>query len=364
MEIIAHRHNLVEALEVAIKAASTNTTIPLLQGFLLEAKANYCLKITANDTEMAIRYTTDCTVIKSGSTVVEAKLFLDIIKKMSENEIHITLNENETLKIKSGKTVMNIPALKPDGFPIIDDYNKSSQIELDQTLVREMISKVAYCAYQMNDRPGMKGILINIDNGKMDFVTMDGARLALRTTVSDIKKFKAVIPTKSATEIAKAMKAGTVKIFENKKIIAFETENFVITARLLDESFIAYQSLIENCKEHTLTVIVETKELQTSLERISLFNDNTPLEIRIDECFDLSFKSSSGQLEDKIRAKIEGSPIRILFDYRKLIESLKNIEDKEIKILFRNNLFPIVIIPIEGDKFFNMIGPVNPNVTR
>ena len=89
MKFKCSQQTLAKALNTVSKAVSTRTTLPILKGILIEAKADGTLVLTASDLEISIQKKIDAEVYQEGSVVVISKLFGDIIRKLPNEDISI-----------------------------------------------------------------------------------------------------------------------------------------------------------------------------------------------------------------------------------------------------------------------------------
>ena len=96
------KNNLVAAINIAMKAVPTRTSLPILECFLLDAREGV-VTLTANDMEMAIKTQLDADVMENGKIAVDAKLFSEIVRKLPEDEVNITVSDTLQVKITSGK---------------------------------------------------------------------------------------------------------------------------------------------------------------------------------------------------------------------------------------------------------------------
>ena len=91
MKIVCYKDTLLKALNSVIKGVASKTTNPILEGILIQTNENQ-VKLTTYDMELGIEYIIDSDVKEQGSTVVNAIMFSEIIRKLPDSEIYITLN--------------------------------------------------------------------------------------------------------------------------------------------------------------------------------------------------------------------------------------------------------------------------------
>ena len=99
MKIVCEKDLLLKGINSVVKAASTKTTMPILEGILIQTNDNE-IKLTTYDLEIGIEYVMSCNVYEQGSTVVNAIMFSEIIRKLPDTDISIFINENNLLVIE------------------------------------------------------------------------------------------------------------------------------------------------------------------------------------------------------------------------------------------------------------------------
>ena len=93
MKFVCEKDNILKAINSVTKAVAVRTTMPILEGILIQTNDNE-VKFTTYDLEIGIEYVMECEVEEQGSTVVNAIMFSEIIRKLPDTEISISLNSN------------------------------------------------------------------------------------------------------------------------------------------------------------------------------------------------------------------------------------------------------------------------------
>lgn len=359
MKFSIDKSTLSEALDIVLKSVSPKSTLKIIEGVLLEVEGK-TLKITGNNLETAIRYEAECETLEPGRIVVEARKFAEIVKSMPDEELDLIAVEPK-MRIEGGKTAVELPVIKADGFPEIKSVQAENFVELDQSLLKEMILKVSFAASADDKMPVLKGILLEIKNNKMTLVAANKASIAIRSTKAETSDFIAIIPATTFIDVAKVMKSGKVSIHAAGTEIMFSTEKFIMTARLLDGEFFDYKKT-SDLKSRT-TLKVKVKDIIPTLERIRILASGTiSLEasvLRIKDKFNITYKSANGIINDEITSEIYGPSVKSGYDYRVLLSLLQCIEDEEVYMHFNSELNSrIKIIPIDNEKFCYMCSPV------
>ena len=353
MKIVCYKDTLLKALNSVIKGVASKTTNPILEGILIQTNENQ-VKLTTYDMELGIEYIIDSDVKEQGSTVVNAIMFSEIIRKLPDSEIYITLNSNNLLEIECEGALYKLTTMNPDEFPELPKIEIENSIDLEQNMLKNMIRKTIFAVSTEENRPIFTGCLFEVENNKLNVVAVDGFRLALRSIYLPVKvnDFKAVIPGKTLNEINKIL------------LDSFEMENCKIVTRILDGEFLNYKSVIPSNWETRIRV--NKNSLQDSFERISLISASSiekekkyPVKVSVDiGKITISCTNQTGEAKEEIYISTEGKNIEAGFNPKYFLDSLKAIDDEEVFVEFGTSISPCLIKSVENNEYVYMILPI------
>ena len=276
MKLICEKDNILKAINSVTKAVATKTTMPILEGILIQTNDNE-VKFTTYDLEIGIEYIINCEVKEQGATVVNAIMFSEIIRRLPDAEIKITLDDKNLLVIECEGSLYKLATMNPDEFPELPQINIENSIEIEQNSLKDMIRKTIFAVSTEESRPIFTGCLFEIKNNKLNVVAVDGFRLAWKSKFlqNKINDFSAVIPGRTLNEINKIIldSYDTIKIGVAKNQALFEMENCKIVTRLLDGEFLNYASVIPENWETRIRV--DKSAIQNCFERISLISSSS-----------------------------------------------------------------------------------------
>lgn len=363
MKVICSKSNLTEGINTCQKAVSSKTTLPILEGILLEASSEF--KMTGNDLEIGIECFVDADIRETGSIVINAKMFGDIVKRLPDSEVLIEVKENNLVVIECENSHFEIKGLQPSGFPALPQIEKENVFKISQKLLKDMIRQTIFAVSVDENRAILTGTLIECKGGEITFVSIDGFRLALRKSniSNEQSEINVVVPGKTLNEIAKILESGDneISIYCTKNQIMFDMGRCKVVSRLLEGEYMNYAGIIP--QEHEAKVKVKTKELLQSIERASLIitNEERRYPVRFDIKEDkiiLTSNTDIGAVKEEIRVDMTGSDLDIGFNPRYFIEALRVIDDEEIYILLTTSVGPCTLIPVTGNSFAYLILPV------
>ena len=367
MKFICYKDTILKALNSVVKGVASKTTMPILEGILIQTNDNE-IKLTTYDLEIGIEYTMECEIKEQGSTVVNATMFNEIIRKLPDSEINISLNENNLLIIECEGALYKLATMNPDEFPELPKIEIENSITLEQSALKNMIRKTIFAVSTEENRPIFTGCLFEIKNNKLNVVAIDGFRLALRkiNLPIPVNDFKAVIPAKTLNEVNKIISDSfdNIKIGVSKNQALFEMENCKLVTRILEGEFLNYSSVIpENWQTR---VKVNKLNLQESFERISLISASSiekekkyPVKVSVDiGKMTISCTNQSGDAKEEIYISTEGQNIEAGFNPKYFLDCLKAIDEEEIFLEFGSNVAPCLVKSVENNDYVYMILPI------
>lgn len=363
MKVVCDGLNLSIAASNAVKAISGKTTSQVLEGIKIKAEKD-SLTLLGTDLEIAIEQKIPAEVLIEGEVVVPGKYFLDFIRKLNNEQIELSLVNNNCLKIKYGDSEGTLQCYNADEFPSFDRVQFGDSFSLIQKELRDLINKSTFCAAQESSRPILQGVLFEVDDYTLTAVALDGYRLALvkKPLEQSTNKMSVIIPARSLGEIAKLLDKDdnpvTLCIEKNKLMV--EIENVTIITRLLEGEFIMYQNIIP--KEFISSVNFNKSQLEEGLERASVLarglkNNLVTFDIK-DKSANIISTSEIGNIKEKMNVNLIGKDIAISFNPKYITEALRVLNDEYITLMLNQSTSPAIISPLNSDESLFMILPI------
>lgn len=362
MKFECNRHKLTEAVTNVQRAVSAKSSTPALEGILMKAENNQ-LSLFGYDLDICITTIIDAHIINEGATVITAKLFSEIIRKLPEETITIDVDEKNIVYITSGKVDYKIIGMPAGDYPEIPVIRSTDVIKIDGETLSSMIRQTIYAVSDKDIKPAHKGSLFEIENKSLRIVSVDGYRLAIRTEKIDYegeKKF--IVPGKSLLEVTKLItdNCENIDIIVSGRHIIFRINTYSVISRLIEGEFMNYKTSIPSI--HATKLKVNTRQLINTIERMSLLLTDkmkSPIRCLIDNgMIKTSCTTPLGQASDELNALIEGEGVEIGFNNKFLLDALRYSETDEVKLMLNGSLSPMVVTPTEGDSFLFLLLPM------
>ena len=142
MKFYCNGVDLYDAVLKVLKAVATKSTNPIYEGIKLRAEEDL-LTLTATDGELLIETNIAADVKIEGETVVPGKLFGDFLKKLSSEQIEITVDQS-TMKLEYSDSEGFFQCLPANDFIEPKNVDNFEWFELQRSDLRELISKTIF----------------------------------------------------------------------------------------------------------------------------------------------------------------------------------------------------------------------------
>ncbi|WP_336824530.1 DNA polymerase III subunit beta [Sporosarcina sp. USHLN248] len=369
------RDSLLDGLNDVMKAISQKVANPILTGvkIVVEDKG---MTMTGSDSDITI-----CTFIPSekdgeqiinvkqtGSIILQAKMFNEIVRKLPTNEVTIVVENGTHAHISSGKSEFHLIGSNADDYPILPSVKDDHSFSLPADLLKSVIRETVFAVSQAETRPILTGVHWETVDDKLICVATDSHRLAKREITPEVMSeipFSVVIPGKSLQELNKILadNSNLIEIVIADQQILFKTANVQFYSRLLEGNYPDTSRLIP--AEHKTSVTVNGKQLLQAIDRASLLardERNNIVRFSANEGNIIEITSNSpeiGKVEESIEAiEVVGEDLKISFSAKYMMDALKAIEGQNIVIQFTGAMRPFILKAVDSEAILQLILPV------
>lgn len=364
MKLVCSKSNLLNGVQIVSKAVPSKTTMSILECILIDASKGE-IKLTANDMELGIETKIEGEILEKGIIALDAKIFLEIVRKLPDS--YITIETDSSLKtvITCEKAKFNIIGKTGEDFSYLPSIEKNDSIILSQFTLKEVIRQTIFSIADNDNNKLMTGELFEIHEDQLKVVSLDGHRISIRNIKlkNSYSSKKVVVPGKTLNEVSKILSGDTdkdINIFFTDKHIVFEFENTTVVSRLIEGEYFKIDQMLSN--DYETKVKINKKELLNCIDRATLLvkeGDKKPIIISIgDTSMELKINSTVGSMNEDIDIAKQGKDLMIGFNPKFLIDALKVIDDEEIDLYFVNPKAPCFIRDVE-EKYIYLVLPVN-----
>ena len=349
MKLICSKTNLLNGVNTVSKAVPSKTTMSILECILIDAtKGN--ITLTANDMELGIETIIEGEIIERGIIALDAKIFLEMVRKLPDNDVTIETDASNKATITCEKAKFNIVGKSGEDFSYLPQIERSESISLSQFTLKEVIRQTIFSIADNFTNKILTGELFEINGDILKVVSSDGLRISLRKIQlkETYSSKKVIVPGKTLSEISKILSGdidSEVFIFFTDKHILFEFNNTKVVSRLIEGDYLNIDNILS--ADYETKIRLNKKEFQSCIDRSTLLikeGDKKPIILNIlDDVMELKMNSIVGSLDEEIDIAKSGKDLMIGFDPKFLIDALKVIDDEEVEIKLLNPKAPCFI---------------------
>lgn len=349
------------------------TTMPILSHVLLSSTEKGLL-LEATDLENTATVFCDAQTEGEFKIAVPAGILSDLVREIrEEEEISVTVAENNWIEVATSSGSFRIAGLAADDFPRIPEVSSGDLFQVSSETLEEMISRTVFSVSEDEMRRSLSGVFFEKRAEQtLRLVATDGHRLSFVDQKIEGLNFPKdmLVPKKAVMEIRKLLRLSKgVRIGSSGNFFVFELgdENLVFISRMIDAEFPDYMQVVPVSTKNTVTV--DAASLLLALRRVSLFSaDNVKgggrfVEMTFGEgSLLLGAGLNTGEGKESIPVEYSGERVELGFNFTYFQDVLDAVGSPEVMIGFSGHKNPVYMVPCEeGEKqdgYVNVIMPM------
>ena len=370
MKFVVKKEDLYNGIKIVERATSMKALQPVLLNIYIETIDTSAIRLIATDLDFTVTAVVDAQIEEPGKITLPSKTLNEIVSKTGNELITFTMQEGETIvNIKAQNSSFDIIGIAASEFPpeIANvELHEENSFEIAVKPLTKAVKQAGFAAAGYETSNLLSGIVCDIHDEILEIASTDGNRLArVREKImnKDGCAHQLIIPSKTLNEFIKLaafIEDEAVRIYIEKSKIIFKTETTTTISRLLEGQFPKYNQLIPN--ESPKEALVNVSKFISALERVAIMvNEKTNI-VKFDFADNVLTLAAdtpdAGKSEEHIDIDYTSEPITIAFNYKFILDALKNIESDEVKIGLNSNLSATVLKPNSEDDFVCLIMPV------
>ena len=371
MKFVIKKEDLYNGIKIVERATSAKALQPVLLNILIETIGTSAIKLVATDLDLTVIAEVDAQVEEEGKITLPSKTLNEIVSKLGDKLITFEMPEGETsvhITCQNSKfDIIGISAAEfPPEFSSIQ-LNDDEGFEVEVRPFAKAVRQAGFAAASYETSNLLSGIVCDISNNVMEIASTDGNRLARVREIIDNKENLAkqlIIPSKTLNEFIKMtsfINEDSIKIYTEKSKFIIKTEKTITISRLLEGQFPQYNKLIPN--ESPKEALVNVSQLIAALERVSIMvNEKTSivkLEFSNNTLKLTADTPDSGKSEEVLDIDYAyDEELSIAFNYKYVLEALKNIDSTEVKVGLNTPLSATMFKPNSEEDYVCLIMPV------
>ena len=343
MKFNINREQLLAPLQQIVSVIEKRQTMPILSNVLMKADEQK-LSLTGSDLEIQMVSNTLINSTGYSNITVPARKFLDICRLLpAQSEISIE-QQNDRLKVVSGRSRFSLATLDADNYPEFNESKLEFKFSINTGQLKKALNKTIFCMGNQDVRYYLNGLMINISNQTLKLVASDGHRLAIfQDELAQATGIDAmiVVPRKGITELNRLLEDldEELQIQFSSSNIKVLFDNLIFSAKLIDAKYPDFSKVYH--QEFMDVIKVNRNSFKDALTRVAILSNEKVKGITLDINSD-QLKISTQNLEheeaeEELTIEYAGDKISIAFNAQYFLDAISNIDSDTVHITIASN---------------------------
>jgi DNA polymerase-3 subunit beta len=339
-----------------------------IQNALQSVKVKKTASLMATDLDIALKGPLKAEILDKGSLCIPAKKLFEIAREV-DGEILLESQDNNWIKVSSGKSTFKLMGLPEEDFPSLPEEGKTDEVTVKAEMLKNMIEKTIYATGESDTRYTLNGLLMHFSpakkNIKLRMVGTDGHRLSVISAKIEGQlgeEKKLILPKKAAMELKKLTEGrdDNITIHIDKNHLFFSTDDIVLTSRLIEGTYPNYEQVVP--KDNEKEVLVDKVSFLKALRRTSIMSREKTNAIRLDleneKITLISMNPDIGEAREEISAQYKGEQMTIGYNARYLMDILQSMDGDEVVLRLQEPLSPTLVKETGNEEYTCVVMPM------
>lgn len=344
MEVVLHRQDLYDALNKVVSVVDHRQVLPVLNHVKLMV-CERCMTLIATDSEMMLK--SDAPLIshveKTHAFTLPARKLFDICRALPESvQVHMRI-EQDWVVICAEDSHFTLSTLPVAAFPNIVLGSQLAVLQLEKlSALYPLFQRTQWAMAHQDVRHFLNGMRIEIGQGFIKAVAMDGHRLAINALAHDGANLRelvhCIVPRKAIMESLKLLSQSQladlpVSIVISQRHLQIKSSQFELVTHLIESEYPNYLKLIP--QEGKANMQFDVLLFKNALQRTAILaNENfRTVSLQIQNNVMCIVASNAHHEEAKVQIAVEyrGPDVDIWFNISYLLDVLNVMKsDKAI----------------------------------
>jgi len=355
MKLTIERDELLRGLARLQAIVERRGTLPILANALIRAD-DEGLVLAATDLEVGILARHPANVETAGAITIGAKKLFEIVRELEDPEVALRLEDSARVIVQSGAARFSLLSISPEEYPTIPTAENTEFVEIESSLLAEMIDRTLYATSTDETRYNLNGVFLEAESDHICFVATDGHRLArISKLLPDASAFLSngiIIPRKGMSEMRKLCDEtdGRIEFGLGDGFLMLRAAERLLSCRLIDGEFPNYRQILP--KDHMHRVVLSRERLANAVRRIALVAHERSRGFRFsiqDGQIELFASNPDlGEARETLPTEYSGERFETGFSARYMLEALGALTAKEVVLELGTELSPATLRPADS----------------
>jgi DNA polymerase-3 subunit beta len=365
MKLSIEREELLHGLARLQAIVERRGTLPILANALIRADREG-VTLAATDLEVGVLARHPAKVETPGAITIGAKKLFEIVRELEDADVALRVEDGSRVLVQSGAARFSLLSISPEEYPTIPTADSVDFLELESSLLAEMIDRTLYATSTDETRYNLNGVFMEAESEHICFVATDGHRLArVAKPLPAAGSFLGsgiIVPRKGVAEMRKLCDEteGRVEVGLGDGFLMLRCPDRLLSCRLIDGEFPNYRQIIP--RDHQHRIVISRERLANAVRRIALVAHERSRGFRFslhDGQIELwAANPDLGEARETLAVEYGGERFDTGFSARYVLEALGALTAKEVVLEVGTELSPMLMRPADSPDEIAIIMPM------
>jgi DNA polymerase-3 subunit beta len=355
MKFKVAQESLLQGVSKVSAVVPSRTPLTFLYNIHAVLKGNN-LMLTASDGDVFLITQVEVQGNQDGAVLIPARPLQELLRELSKAEIELETTSEQHLLIKTAKGEFTIPGEDPSRYPAAPEERPPHKLSFTSDDLKDVLDQTTFAISHDELRPALTGLLLQFIGEEMRAISTDGHRLVKLVkkspdSASNLEDIEVIVPLRTLNLLQRNLDdAKEIDVYLAVNRVVFDTRDLVITSKIVEGKFPAYDAVIPQDNPNRLQVGIDT--ISAAVKRVSIFAN------QINRLVVLGLSGGSIKIsaedpdsgrkaQEEIEAAYDGEPIEIGYNAQYLLEALRHIPTDMAEIRFGSSTSAGVLTPAE-----------------
>ena len=350
MKLTCNRARLNHGLQTIVGVVDPRHIKPILQQIKVVATKEEII-LSATDLEIGMRCVIEeATIEEPGEIVLPGARLANIVRELGDEVVRIASDETNCTLQGSGSR-FRIRGDRTDEFPEIPSFPEGKYIEVEASVLREMIHKTVFAAAPEKMRYALNGVLFvsHEDKKLLEMVGTDGRRMAWvkrQANAESPVSTEVIVPTKGCLQVERMLpESGPVKLWLGERNFFAKTAHAELVAQLVDGQYPNYRAVVPEKLEKKANL--PTAALMSAVRKAALLSDadnrTVMFEFKEGQLVLSAAAPEAGESTVEIEAEFSDEPVCISLNPDFVIDGLKAMDEASVHLEMKDSATACVL---------------------
>ena len=377
MIVTLSTEKLKDILELVVRFVAKHSTLPILENVYIKADIDQLI-FKATDMEKYIDLTLPAQIDAEWSITVNAKMFLDILRSIDEEEVKLIIDEEkQIMNIKTSSDDFKIKWIAASEYVALPSVDSEVTYKINVKDFIKWVEKVYMAVTEKAFSPVLTWVLVRLksEEKKLVFVWTDSFRLAeykIDYNWDLQEDIDVIIPKVNIQDIVKVF--DFVQDNEGEEVEMKVAENLVSFSAKINDIQITVASLLiqwefpnyenENIipTQYNIKVVVDKNILEKAIKKVVILtqSENYFVEMKIEDWKIIvgSWMTDLWESLTQIPASVEWDTISLGINGKYILDFIKSIDWENLSINIVSEEKPVVFKDLDDLNYTYVVRPL------